>query len=72
MPLWAYRTAVSLPSWTEFNSLRSVAMDKVARLLIYWQDAACHLVIAERQVVLVQLHKYHYHRGEQQASLKAV
>ena len=65
LPLWAiHRSAASLPSWVEFNCLRSPAMGKAARLLIYWQDAACRLVIPERQVALVQLYKYHHQSGK--------
>ena len=41
-PLWLYHRAASLPSWIEFNSLRSAAVGKAARLSIYnWLDAAC-------------------------------
>ena len=38
-------------------------MAKVARLLIYWLDAACRLVIPLRQVALAQLNKYHHQSG---------
>ena len=62
-PLWLYHRAASLPSWIEFNCLRSAAVGKAARLSIYWQDAVCHLVIPLRQVVLAQLYKYHHQSG---------
>ena len=49
-------------------------MGKVARLSIYWQDAACRFVIPLRQVALAQLNKYHHQSGnlcgKRQASLK--
>ena len=64
LPLWANRRAASLPRWVEFNCLRSPAMGKAARLLIYWQDAACRLVIPVRQVALLQLYKYHHQSGK--------
>ena len=54
-PLWLFTERQSLPSWIEFNCLRSAAVDKAARLSIYWLDAACRLVIPLRQVTLVQL-----------------
>ena len=63
MPLWLYHRAVSLPSWIEFNCLRSAAVGKAARLSIYWLDAACRLVIPLRQVALAQLNKYHHQSG---------
>ena len=44
-PLWPYHRAASLPSWIEFNCLRSAAVGKAAKLSIYWHDAACYLVI---------------------------
>ena len=69
-PLWLYHRAASLPSWIEFSCLRSAAVGKAARLLIYWLDAACHLVIPLRQVTLAQLSKYHHQSGKQQVSLK--
>ena len=47
-PLWLYHRAASLPSWIEFNCLRSAAVGKAARLSIYWLDAACRLVIPLR------------------------
>ena len=59
-PLWLYHRAASLPSWIEFNCLRSAAVSKAARLSIYWLDAACRLVIPLRQVALAQLYKYHH------------
>ena len=34
-PLWLYHRAASLPSWIEFNCLRSAAVGKAARLSIY-------------------------------------
>ena len=61
-PLWLYHRAASLPSWIEFNCLRS-AVGKAGRLSIYWQDAACRLVIPLRQVALAQLYKYHHQSG---------
>ena len=61
--LWAYRKAVSLPGYIEFKCLRSAAVGKTVKLLIYWQDAACQLVIPEWQVTLAQLHKYHHQCG---------
>ena len=62
-PLWLYHQAASLPSWIEFNCLRSAAVGKAARLSIYWLDAACRLVIPLRQVALAQLYKYHHQSG---------
>ena len=62
---WAQSRVVSLQSWIEFNSLWSAAVRKAARLLIYRQDAACHLVI------LAQVYKCHYQSSEWQTSLKA-
>ena len=62
-PLWLYHRAASLPSWIEFNCLRSAAVGKAARLSIYWFDAACRLVIPLRQVALAQLNKYHHQSG---------
>ena len=62
-PLWLYHRAASLPSWIEFNCLRSAAVGKAARLSIYRQDAACRLVIPLRQVALAQLYKYHHLSG---------
>ena len=62
-PLWLYHRAASLPSWIEFNCLRSAAVGKAARLSIYWLDAACRLVIPLRQVALAQLYKYHHQSG---------
>ena len=62
--LWLYHRVASLPSWIEFNCLRSAAVGKAARLSIYWQDAACRLVIPLRQVALVQLYKYHHQSGK--------
>ena len=53
-----------LPSWIEFNSLWSATVGRAARLSIYWQDAACRLVIPERQVALAQLYNYHHQRGK--------
>ena len=60
--LWLYHRAASLPSWREFNCLQSAMVGKAARLSIYWQDAACRLVIPLRQVGLqvAQLYKYHH------------
>ena len=43
---------------------------QMARLSIYWHEAACRLVIPLRQVVLAQLNKYHHQSGKQQVSLK--
>ena len=54
-PLWLFTERQSLPSWIEFNCLRSAAVGKAARLSIYWLDAACRLVIPLRQVALAQL-----------------
>ena len=71
MPLWLYHRAASLPSWIEFNCLRSAAVGKAARLSIYWHDAACRLVIPLRQVVLAQLYK-NYHQSGNAASGKLV
>ena len=68
--LWLYHRAASLPSWIEFNCLRSAAVGKAARLSIYWLDAACRLVIPLRQVALAQLNKYHHQSGKRQVSLK--
>ena len=65
----ASHQAASLPSWIEVNCMRSAAVGKAARLSIYWQDAACRLVILLRQVVLAQLYKYHHQSCK--ASLKA-
>ena len=62
-PLWLYHRAASLPSWIEFNCLRSAAVGKAARLSINWLDAACRLVIPLRQVALAQLYKYHHQSG---------
>ena len=62
-PLWLYHRAASLPSWIEFNCLRSAAVGKAARLSIYWLEAACRLVIPLRQVALAQLNKYHHQSG---------
>ena len=62
-PLWLYHRAASLPSWIEFNCLRSAAVGKAARLSIYWLDATCRLVIRLRQVALAQLNKYHHQSG---------
>ena len=62
-PLWLYHWAASLPSWIEFNCLRSAVVGKAARLSIYWLDAACSLVIPLRQVALAQLNKYHHQSG---------
>ena len=48
-------------------------MGKAARLSIYWQDAACRLVIPLRQVALVQLYKVSPSKrqcGQRHASLK--
>ena len=58
-PLWLYHRAASLPIWIEFNCLRSAVVGKAARLSIYWQDAACRLVIPLWQVALAQLYKHH-------------
>ena len=63
MPLWLYHGAASLRSWIEFNCLRSAAVGKVARLSIYWLDAACRLVIPLRQVALAQLYNNHHQSG---------
>ena len=38
---------------------------------MYWQDAACRLVIPLPQMAPAQLYKYHDQSGEQQACLKA-
>ena len=62
-PLWLFTERQSLPSWIEFNCLRSAAVGKAARLSIYWLDAACRLVIPLRQVALAQLNKYHHQSG---------
>ena len=62
-PLWLFTERQSLPSWIEFNCLRSAAVGKAARLSIYWLDAACRLVIPLRQVTLAQLNKYHHQSG---------
>ena len=62
-PLWLYHRAASLPSWIEFNCLRSAAVGKAARLSICWLDAACCVVIPLRQVALAQLNKYHHQSG---------
>ena len=59
----AYHQAASFPSWIEVNCMQSAAVGKAARLLIYWQDAACRLVIPLRQVALAQLNKYHHQSG---------
>ena len=70
----AYPRATSLPSWKEVNCLRFAAVGKAARLLIYWQDAACRLVIPLRQVALgtvEQISSSKRQCGERQASLKA-
>ena len=63
LPLWLFTERQSLPSWIEFNCLRSAAVGKAARLSIYWLDAACRLVIPLRQVALAQLNKYHHQSG---------
>ena len=44
-PLLLFTERQSLPSWIEFNCLRSAAVGKAARLSINWLDAACRLVI---------------------------
>ena len=62
-PLWLFTERQSLPSWIEFNCLRSAAVGKATRLSIYWLDAACRLVIPLRQVALAQLNKYHHQSG---------
>ena len=62
-PLWLYHRAASLPSWIEFNCLRSAAVGKAARLSINWLDAACRLLIPLRQVALAQLYKSHHQSG---------
>ena len=67
-PLWLYHRVASLPSWIEFNCLRSAAVGKAARLSIYWLDAACRLVIPLRQVALAQLNKYHHQSGNAASS----
>ena len=67
-PLWLYHRAASLPSWIEFNCLRSAAVGKAARLSIYWHDAACRLVIPLRQVALAQLYKNHHQSGNAASS----
>ena len=61
--LWLYHREASLPSWIEFNCLRSAAVGKAARLLIYWHDASCRLVIPLQQVALAQLYKNHHQSG---------
>ena len=63
----AYHQAVSLLSWIEVNCLRTAAVGKAVRLSTYWQDTACHLVIALRQVALAQLYKYHHQSSKRQA-----
>ena len=57
---WKCKRAASLPIWIEVKCLRSAAVGRVAWLSIYWQDAACRLVISLRQVALAQLHKYRH------------
>ena len=72
-PLWPYHRAASLPSWIEFNCLRSAAVGKAARLSIYWLDAACRLIIPLRQVALAQLNNLSSSKrqcGKRQVSLK--
>ena len=68
-PLWLHRAA-SLPSWIEFNCLRSAAVGKAARLSIFWLATACRFVIPLQQVALAQMNKYHHQSGKRQASMK--
>ena len=67
-PLWLYHQAELLPSWIELNCLWSAAVGKAARLSIYWEDAACRLVIPLQQVALAQLYKYHHQSGNAASS----
>ena len=63
MPVWLYHRTASLPSWMEFNCLRSAAVGKAAGLLIYWQDTAYRLDFPLRQVALAQLYKSRHQSG---------
>ena len=69
----ALALAALLPSWIEFNCLRSAALGKAARLSIYLQDAACQLAhpsVASGACAVVQISSKRQ-CSERQASLKA-
>ena len=76
-PLWLYHRAASLPSWIEFNCLRSAALGKAARLSINWLDAAwrClplgHPSAASGACAVVQISSSKRQCGKRQVSLKA-
>ena len=76
-PLWLYHRAASLPSWIEFNCLRSAAVGKAARLSINWLDAAwrClplgHPSAASGACAVVQISSSKRQCGKRQVSLKA-
>ena len=75
--LWLYHGAASLPSWIEFNCLRSAAVGKAARLSINWLDAAwrClplgHPSAASGACAVVQISSSKRQCGKRQVSLKA-
>ena len=64
----AYRRAASLPSWIEFNCMRSSAVGKADGVIHLLARRACRLVIPLRQVVLAQLYKYHQQGGKPASS----
>ena len=72
-PLWLYHRAASLPSWIEFNCLRSAAVGKAAWLSINWLDAACrlgHPSAASGAWAVVQISSSKRQCGKRQVSLK--
>ena len=75
-PLWLYHRAASLPSWIEFNCLRSAAVGKAARLSINWLDAACrclplgHPSAASGACAVEQISSSKRQCGKRQVSLK--
>ena len=61
--------SISLQSWIKFNSLQSTAQSKAVGSSIYWQNAACCLVIPSSNVAYAQLRKYRHQSSKRQASM---
>ena len=72
-PLWLYHRAASLPSWIEFNCLRSAAVGKAARLsiLLAWRCLPLgHPSAASGACAVEQISSSKWQCSKRQVSLK--
>ena len=71
LPLWGSSQSSLTPELNHTQVCDLLLCATQPRLLIYRHDPACHLVIHQWQVTLVQFYKYHHQSGKHQASLIA-